>query len=61
MPTPPPTYSIGFALSQHLQSLSHFRMRECHLVGDRGEMRIEIALRHLDIFRDINQNRAWTA
>ena len=48
-------------LSQHLQGLSHFRLRECHLIGDHREMGIEIALRHLNILRDINQHRAWTA
>ena len=48
-------------LGQHLQSLRHFRLRKCHLIGDGREMGIEVALRHLNILRDINQHRTWTA
>ena len=56
-----PQAEVAQALQMHLQSLRHFRLRKCHLIGDGREMGIEVALRHLNILRDINQHRTWTA
>ena len=50
-----------FGLRHHLTRLFHLCMRERIIAFHGREMRLQIAECNLDIFRDINQNRARTA
>ena len=50
-----------FGLHHHLTRLFHLCMRERIIAFHGREMRFQIAECNLDIFRDINQNRARTA
>ncbi len=61
MPTPPPTYSIGFARQLTSAAPAQLLHGEGNVVINRREIRFKLTLRQLDIFRDINQNRARAA
>ena len=49
-----------FRLGQHLTGLFNFRFRKGIVAFNGREVRFQIAESHLDIFRDINQNRTGT-
>ncbi|MNP79718.1 hypothetical protein D3C76_1776270 [compost metagenome] len=48
-------------VGQHLAGFADFGKRERIVILNGGEVRLQIAQRNLNIFWDINQNRARTA